>query len=188
MQNWCYFWLIVVVTRLLTACGPSQIAERSTVTPQATRSDMMDISAASNITACRVTQPSAQPFTPPPPYSPNAPYESEFWYGTEALWTLLSADGIWQQLPQNDGVYTQKTFWWKKGYDWRAEPAPSLTVTGKRLDGLAPPLEASTATNGYHDDLKSFMLVGVDLPTAGCWEITGHSEGHDLSFVVWVEP
>lgn len=187
MQKWRYFWLNVVVIRLLTACGPSQAAELSMVTPPATPSEMMD-TAAPNPAACPVTQPSASPFVPPPPYSPDAPYQGEFWYGTEVLWTLLSTDGTWRQLPQNKGVYTQKTFWWKKGYDWRTEPTPSLTVTGKRLDGSAPPLEASVATNGYHDDLKSFMLVGVDLPTAGCWEITGHSEGHDLSFVVWIEP
>jgi len=32
------------------------------------------------------------------------------------------------------------------------------------------------------------MLVGVDIPTIGCWEITGRYAGHTLSFVVWVAP
>jgi hypothetical protein len=30
------------------------------------------------------------------------------------------------------------------------------------------------------------MLVGIDIPAAGCWEITGQYKGTTLSFVVWV--
>jgi hypothetical protein len=30
------------------------------------------------------------------------------------------------------------------------------------------------------------MVVGINLPTLGCWEITGHYEGDELTFVVWV--
>jgi hypothetical protein len=30
------------------------------------------------------------------------------------------------------------------------------------------------------------MLIGVHVTTLGCWEITGHYQGRDLSFVVWV--
>jgi hypothetical protein len=32
------------------------------------------------------------------------------------------------------------------------------------------------------------MLVGVDIPTLGCWEITGQYNGTELSFVVWIAP
>ena len=32
------------------------------------------------------------------------------------------------------------------------------------------------------------MLVGVYVPTPGCWEITGDYKGQKLSFVVWVQP
>jgi len=32
------------------------------------------------------------------------------------------------------------------------------------------------------------MLVGVDFPMLGCWEIMGIYKGHELSFVVWVAP
>jgi hypothetical protein len=31
------------------------------------------------------------------------------------------------------------------------------------------------------------MLVGVYVPTPGCWEITGEYRGEKLSFVVWVK-
>jgi hypothetical protein len=32
------------------------------------------------------------------------------------------------------------------------------------------------------------MLVGIDLPTLGCWKITGKYADAELSFVVWVAP
>jgi len=56
------------------------------------------------------------------------------------------------------------------------------------LDASAPPLLASDATNGYHPDLGSFMLVGVNIPTEGCWEIAGQAGDQSLSFIIWVEP
>ncbi len=32
------------------------------------------------------------------------------------------------------------------------------------------------------------MLRAVDIPAAGCWEITGQFRGDSLSFVVLVQP
>ncbi len=137
---------------------------------------------------CPITPPGESPFVPPAPYSAQAPYNGEFWYGTRDLWTLLRRDGTWAQLPHSDAGYTQKVFWWRQGYNWQAEPLPTLTVAGRRLDGAAPPLVASRATNAYNSEIGSAMLVGVDIPTAGCWEITGHYQTRSLSFVVWLEP
>ena len=98
------------------------------------------------------------------------------------MWTSLLSDGTWGSLPYHDGGYTQKVFWWSEGYDWRSP----LTVSGRRIDAPAPPLAASTATNASAADIGSSILVGVEIPTAGCWEITGHLKGVGLSFVVWV--
>ncbi len=137
---------------------------------------------------CPVTRRPEPPFVPPSPYSPGAPFTSEFWYGSEALWTSLNADGTWRGLPYQAGGYTQKVFWWRKGYFWTDEPEPQLSVTGRRLDASAPPLRASKATNAFAQDIQSAMLVGVDVPTFGCWEITGRYGGHELSFTVWVAP
>jgi hypothetical protein len=68
-----------------------------------------------------------------------------------------------------------------------AEPNPNLSVTGKRLDAPALPLLASSATNA-RADFGEAMLVGVEIPTPGCWEITGQYNGYELSFVVWIAP
>jgi len=133
---------------------------------------------------CPITKPPSRPFVPPVPPAPSLVRvrSGEFWYGTPVLWTSLLSDGTWRSLPYHDGAYTQKVFWWSEGYDWRSP----LTVTGRRIDGSAPPLAASTATNAFADDIGSSILVGVDIPGVGCWEITGHLKGVTLSFVAWV--
>ena len=101
---------------------------------------------------------------------------------------MPNASGLWERLPHNDGVFVQKVFWWSRGYDYQTDPEPNLIVTGRRLDAPAPPLTASGATNGSRGDIGSFMVVGIDIPTLGCWEITGRNVGAVLSFVVWVAP
>jgi hypothetical protein len=100
---------------------------------------------------------------------------------------MLGSDGSWSALPKDAGGYFQKVFWWSAEYRLEDEPAPALAVTGKRLDGEAGHLVADQATNASAD-FGQAMLVGVTLPAAGCWEITGHYRGNDLSFVVRVTP
>jgi hypothetical protein len=136
---------------------------------------------------CPVTKPPEPPFVPPAPY-PRSPSGDNFWYGTESLWAALPASGVWQALPHNPTGYTQKLFWWRKGYSWTEEPEPELTVSGRRLDEAAPPLLVSKATNAYAPDIQSAMLVGVDFPTVGCWEIIERYAEAELIFVVWVAP
>jgi len=138
-------------------------------------------------TDCPVTVPQDPAFTPPSPYD-SLGFEGEFWFGSDSLWTAIRQDGIWYSLPHNPEGYTQKVFWWREGYVWTEEPQPDLNVTGERLDAFAPPLIASKATNAYAGDIGSAMLVGVDVPTLGCWKVTGKYKDAELSFVVWVAP
>jgi hypothetical protein len=137
---------------------------------------------------CRVTLPADGRFVPPSPFpaEPDGTGVFAFWFGTEKLWTVLPVDGIWElgHYTPSDASYRQKLFLWRDGYNWRAEPHPHLRVTGRRLDGQAPPLVARVS-NGYRDG-KSFMVVGMDIPTLGCWEITGNYDAQELTFVVWV--
>jgi hypothetical protein len=137
--------------------------------------------------SCPVTQPPDPTFIPPEPYAAVAPY-GEFWYGTNELWTMLNPDGVWLGLPQDRHGYGQKVLWWREGYDMTKENQPQITVTGRRLDADTPPFEQTGGTNGYNGDVGQFMLTGVAVPTAGCWEITGHYREETLSFVVWVAP
>jgi hypothetical protein len=139
---------------------------------------------------CPITKPPAHPFIPPSPY-PAKTDPGSFWFGTEKLWTYLPADGTWRGLPHyrpTDSAFRQKLLWWRQGYNWRAEPQPKLTVTGRRLDAPAPPLAADHANNGFArgDPSHAFMTVGFYIPTLGCWEIMGHYKDEELSFVIWV--
>jgi len=140
---------------------------------------------------CPVTRPPDPPFVPPAPYPAKPPSEHQFWFGTQRLWTLLPVDGTWRGLrpysPTTPG-FRQKVFWWRKDYDCWEDPKPELTVEAKRLDAAAPSFFIPRATSGYEQHLKSFMLVGADFPTRGCWEVTGRFKGDELSFVVWVAP
>jgi hypothetical protein len=68
--------------------------------------------------------------------------------------------------------------------DWRTEPQPKLTVTGRRLDAQAAPLMADRANNVSSQ--PAAMVVGINFPTLGCWEITGRYGNDTLTFVVWL--
>jgi hypothetical protein len=136
--------------------------------------------------ACQVTKPLAHPFVPPSPY-PNQVGPDDFWFGNEKLWTVLPTDGTWRGLPHyrpTDTAFRQKLLWWRRG--WRIENPPKLRVTGRRLDSPAAPLEAE-ASNGWTDDANHpFIIVGMDIPTLGCWKVTGRYEDAELSFVIRV--
>jgi hypothetical protein len=138
--------------------------------------------------SCPTTRPPDPPFVPPAPYSPTPPsvVDDQFWYGTNQLWTALNADGTWPMVKGRNGVRSDKSFWWRQGYDWRTETEPELRVTGRRLDAPAPAVTSSGAGNGYEQFMGAFMLLCLELPAGGCWELTGRYAGRSLRFVVWV--
>jgi hypothetical protein len=129
------------------------------------------------------------PFIPPWPYPLKAGSDT-FWFGTDSLWTQLPANGIWSGLPHytpNDPTFRQKLAFWRKGYVVRTEPQPKLKVTGRRLDSPAPPLLSDkTANNGWVQKDQPFIVTGINFPTLGCWEVTGHYGNQELTFVVGV--
>ena len=137
---------------------------------------------------CPVTTSANISFKAPEPFSPIAPWKGIFWYGSEHLWTALNTDGVWSKLPENSDGYGQKIMWWSSLYSLKDELEPELVVSGKRLDGEAEPLRFYGATNAMADDIGEAMLTGVEIPTLGCWEITGQYKESEISFVVWVGP
>ena len=197
-----YFFLSILIVALLAGCAPkanAQSEEVKAIDSSNASADLPEKSQPVDTTksevlpheppaSCPVTVPQDPPFTAPEPYSPNAPFPTQFWFGFEHLWTAVSIDGIWAGLPLNADGYTQKIFWWSKLFSLKDELEPALVVYGERLDASAPPLNASKATNAYAGDIGSAMLVGVDFPTLGCWKITGQYKKSELSFVVWVVP
>jgi len=142
-------------------------------------------------TSCPTTRPPQPPFVPPKPYRATPPplYGGMVWYGSDELWTWLHPDGILELARDGDGLF-DKSFWWRAGFDPMTETRPNLTLTARRLDATGPAIAASDgdATNGWRDDddIGAFMLTGIRLPAAGCWEITGHYGDTALAFVAWV--
>ncbi|MBA4181621.1 MAG: hypothetical protein C0506_13605 [Anaerolinea sp.] len=135
----------------------------------------------SSAEACPVTRPPDPGFVPRKPYPAAPPMKDSFWYGTPSLWTELPINGAWPQL-----ALGEKFWWWSEDFDARAEPNPDLVITARRLDGAAPPYRTGWTTHGWSADLYEAMLVGFELPTTGCWEITGEYRGRRLVVVQWV--
>jgi hypothetical protein len=66
---------------------------------------------------------------------------------------------------------------------WFRPEGAELTITGKRLDAEAPPLE-SHAPCCYP---TRFQATGLYFPTEGCWEVNAKAADKELTFVVWLE-
>ena len=85
--------------------------------------------------------------------------------------------------------YRTKLIYWRRGFDCRREPEPELIVSAKRLDRKAPSVAADSARAVFvKGDTPAAMMTAIDIPTAGCWEVTAQYRGHNLNFVVSVEP
>ena len=139
--------------------------------------------AAERSTSCPTTVAPLRSFAEPSPSSAG-----RFWYGSEALAVLLNRSGTWRGMGPSHN-YRDKLFWWRHGYIGTTEQRPELIVSGRKLDGDAPPATVSRATNAYHKDFGGWaMLVMVEFPASGCWEITGQYKDQSSSFVVQVEP
>ena len=140
--------------------------------------------------SCPVTLAPAVPFTPPG-LPERAKDDNVVWFGTEKLWTSLRRSGDdwgWgPRAPGHEHDLTAKIFWGSVDFDYHRREDYSLKVTGRRLDGDAPPLLVDKVTNALFVP-HAAMLTGVIVPAPGCWEITGDYKGQKLSFVVWLYP
>ncbi len=188
MKRWLLLLLIAIL--VLAAAGIQLVKLQHPQTALAAQKTGGEVAAPSSLpptklveaaTACPVTRAPELPFTPPAPWPAQPPTPGQFWFGDDGLWTALPADGNWRQL-----ALGEKFWWWSAAFDVAEDATPDLTVTARRLDGDAPVFQASPATNGYHDSFHWAMLMGVQLPSPGCWEFTGHYKDSLLSFVLWV--
>ena len=193
MKIWILLPFLILVAISLLGCNTAPLQ-----TGNVEAADSVPIERPSQITElpqsppkyCPVTQPPEERFIPPDPYK-EYPYPGQFYYGTATLWTTLPIDQVWKNLPYDpEQGFGQKLFFQREGYDWRDEPLPSLTISGRRIDlepiGESIKMKATDATNGYTDSDKSFILVGGQFPTSGCWEITARYDGDDLTYVIWI--
>lgn len=175
----------IVMAGLVTACGAASSSDLAPASsgqapePSVTSRDIGD---------CPLTIPPQPGFVPPRPYPEQPPdlYQS-VWFGSAALWTMLDPEGeVWEDLPEADGRFTEKTFWWSEDYRVKDEPSPPITLTGRRLDGRGSFEGGGPGGGGFREDIGDFILVGIEIP-AGCWELTATYRGAELSFVVLIK-
>jgi len=128
-------------------------------------------------TDCPVTPYAAEPPNVPATMARTAEGErvsfTRTWFHAEGIWAGLSPaqQGEWYAGPEG-----QKVLW--------VRPGRFLDIDGRRLDGPAPPLEA-TIPDGYSGAIQASGLV---FPTEGCWEVTARASNRVLRFVVLVHP
>jgi hypothetical protein len=126
---------------------------------------------------CPVTKES-DAFIPPQGY-PRQPHVGSIFVGTPKLWTL-----VWLHDWQG-----RKLVWWNPRGDRETTSAPELTVSLRRLDAPAPPMTTERAHWAIAPHSPPFITTGVkSSPTAGCWEITGHTRDDQVQYVVWLGP
>jgi hypothetical protein len=196
---------ILILASLLAACAPKTAAQPDQVnalenptqtntpdvtTPESAASAQPEVVPDEPPVSCPTTQAPEEPFVAPAPY-PAAPperYVDQFWYGTPELWTMLGTDPVWRDLPHNQDGYSQKVFWWSKDFDVSEDPYPAFTLSIKRLDVASTPRVVGEEATNASADFGTAMLTGVEIPTPGCWKITGQYQKSELSFVVWVAP
>lgn len=144
--------------------------------------------------SCPVTLPSEPTFIPPGPYPkipPGAPHS--FWHGTSGLWTMLTSTGVYTAITSpspgipNGIAARNKVFWWSPGFHPIGTPDPPLKIEARRLDGEAPVVKQPWVTNAHAPEFGGWtMLIMLDLPTVGCWEVTGSYGADIVNYVVWV--
>lgn len=112
--------------------------------------------------------PATMPTTDLPP-EPNTASWSSVWYRSD--------DGeLWADAGRRIADGTKVL--------WRKPSGSTLTVSGHRLDGDAPPLEAEIP-DGYPG---AYQASGLIFPTGGCWEVEARAGDSTLTFVNYVYP
>ena len=140
--------------------------------------------------ACLTTRPSTHAFVPPQPYSSDASPGS-FWYGTDSLWTSLDVSGKWEMRDNvlHGNGYRTKLIYWQQGFKWQNQLQLPLLVTARRLDNSGLLVTAEQANVVYIPSREyPSMMTAINIPQAGCWELTADYRGQVLSFTVSVVP
>lgn len=136
--------------------------------------------------SCPVTRSTPETrFTPPSsPQSLDAGTEM-FWYGSDLLYTSLHADGRWYGIKSPTGT-RNKSFWFRKNAEWLTEEPYQLKVTYRQLTEAGPMFTATGVTNAVLRGQVAMLLV-IELPNRGCWEVTATYKNAHVSFVTWVD-
>lgn len=140
----------------------------------------------------------ATPSTPPPVSTPTVLACSV----SDAEWAKPQDDSAIENPPVYEYFYINEdrsiwaSAWWtdekyplkadEEGnkVGWFRPAGAKLEVTGRRLDGDSPPMQAEVPCC-YP---TRFQVTGLIFPTPGCWEVAAKAADSVLIFTVKVEP
>jgi hypothetical protein len=162
--------LLVLAALILTGCLGGADASESQPTAGKTRSARPAAAARATKGICPLTLPNGS--MPPVGRGVGANH------GNGKLWTAMWPNNVVIATPhyiEADGSVGMKWAWWR-GVNGK------LTISGRRLDGRAPPLTAAIPDYGN----SGFQPSGISFPTEGCWEVTGAVGAAKLTFVTLV--
>ena len=154
-------------------------------------------SIAADSSACAVTAAPNPAFAAPPKWEMKGPFqENYFLFGTTGLWA-------WVHNHWKLGMDGRKLPYFSAYYDWwGGEHHPEMVVVARRLDEPAS-LVWAEEVNGAGPSFRfgeapdpakpGFMVTRLEIPTAGCWEISARyrpvgREPQVLTYTVLVEP
>ena len=126
---------------------------------------------------CEISLPKGQDL---PEWSSEAS-EGFVWVGSPKLAAKVPHTGHWIGMGP-DRNYFDKWWWWRDDYRATEEPTPDLTVTATKLDASMPPIVIENATSAVGPGWNA-MLVGMEFPAPGCWEVVGSYEDQELRFI-----
>ncbi len=166
---------IALIGLSLAGCGGAPVTATNAAGVSA--SPALSPGALASGQACPATQPES---VGPAGVDPGSFFGWGSSHGNGKLWV----GGLWPrgviaagpEFVHADGSIGMKFGW------WRAAPG-QLTISGRRLDGVAPPVRADIPS-GYGS--TGFQASGVSFPTEGCWEVTGRVGDTTLTFVTLV--
>ena len=138
--------------------------------------------------SCPVTKAPAPPFVPPAPYK-SGPLYRGFLLGSKSLWTFVNTYDMNQSRP--GPPYAFKLVYWHPGLNWHhTDEANDLTVVARRLDAPSAPIVFTHRAGGLVGHLSAeapdevAIMIGLDLPSSGCWEIAAEFRGEHLNYVI----
>jgi hypothetical protein len=105
-------------------------------------------------------------------------------YANDSLSVVLWAESKFIFAPGGPG-FTDRDGALGMKVGWELRKRGTLFVTGRRLDGEAPPARAYIPRS--YDDYVGGMSLYLVFPTPGCWEITGRVANGKLTFVALIE-
>ena len=103
-----------------------------------------------------------------------------FWFGSDALYVFLSADGRWRGETAPTGT-RNKSFWYRKDAEWREEFPYQFKVTAKRLDTDGPMIAFPRVHNAIMGKEVAMLLIAR---ASRAWLLAGDGQLQERLLVV----